>query len=342
MPPIRNINHLPNGIAPAVVSIGNFDGVHLGHQSVIKQLKFQAEALCLPLVVVTFNPLAKEYFATKYSPISRDNLPSRLSGVRQRTRLLKSYGVDCVICLDFDETLEKQTAEEFVQTLLVDSLETKFLVVGDDFHFGYQRQGDFSMLKAQGKKHGFDVQAMDTFQIDGERVSSGRVRRALEAHDFTLSARLLGRSYSISGEVIRGKQLGTTIGFPTANIDMTGLASSRLSLTGVYAVRVSVEGFSKPFLGVANMGVRPTVDGITNSLEVHLLDFHTQEVKARLDSARQSEASEASYALYGLELEVFFMHAIRNEKKFSGVLELKDQISKDVAVARQFFTDTFC
>ncbi len=339
MSPIRNIKHIPDGIAPAVVSIGNFDGVHLGHQSVIKQLKVQADALSLPMVVVTFNPLAKEYFAAKYSPISRDNLPSRLSGVNQRTRLLKSYGVDYVVCLDFDEALETQTAEEFVQTLLVDSLGTKFLVVGDDFHFGYQRQGDFAMLKDQGERHGFDVQAMDTFQIDGERVSSGRVRQALESHDFVLSKRLLGRSYSISGEVIKGQQLGTTIGFPTANIDMTGLASSKLPLTGVYAVHVSIKGFSKAFLGVANIGVRPTVDGVTNSLEVHLLDFHTQEVKDRLDKARQSGASEASYALYGLELEVFFVHAIRHEKKFSNVQELKEQIGKDIVVAKQFFAE---
>ena len=339
MPPIRDVKHLPAGIAPAVVSIGNFDGVHLGHQSVIQQLKVQADSLGLPMVVVTFNPLAKEYFAAKYAPTSIENLPARLSGIHQRARLLKSYGVSEVLCLDFDETLETQTAEEFVQSLLVDALQTKFLVVGDDFHFGHQRQGNFAMLQEEGKKQGFEVQAMDTYVVDDERVSSGRVRTALSEHDFPLIKRLLGRDYSISGKVLKGQQLGTTIGFPTANIDMQGLASSRLPLMGVYAVKAMIEGFDQSFLGVANIGVRPTVDGVTNSLEVHLLDFHTDEVKQRLNKARQSNESEASYALYGLELEVFFMHAIRDEQKFSGVQELKTQISKDVAVAQQFFAD---
>lgn len=337
MPPIRDIKNLPAGIAPAVVSIGNFDVVHLGHQSVIKQLKVQADKLGLPIVVVTFNPLAKEYFAAKYAPTSIENLPARLSGIQQRTRLLKSYGVDQVLCLNFDEKLETQTAEEFVQSLLVDSLQAKFLVVGDDFHFGYQRQGNFAMLKDAGQKYGFEVQAMDTYEVDDERVSSGRIREALSAHDFPLIKRLLGRDYSISGKVLKGQQLGTTIGFPTANIDMEGLASSRLPLMGVYAVKTIIKGFDESFLGVANIGVRPTVDGVTNSLEVHLLDFHTDDVKQRLNNARQSKDSEASYALYGLELEVFFMHAIRDEQKFSGVQELKTQISKDVIVAKQFF-----
>ena len=339
MPPIRKIQDLPIGAAPAVVSIGNFDGVHLGHQSVIKQLKVQADKLSLPMVVVTFNPLAKEYFAAKYAPTSLANLPARLTGINQRTRLLKSYGVDHVICLDFDERLETQTATDFVQSLLVDTLRTQFLVVGDDFYFGYKRQGDFEMLVRSGHEHGFQVQAMDTFLIEKERVSSGRVREALAAHDFSLIKQLLGREYSISGCVLKGQQLGSSIGFPTANIDMAGLASSKLPLMGVYAVKTRIQGLQEDFYGVANIGVRPTVDGVTNSLEVHLFDFQKNEVKQRLDKARQSTSSEASYALYGLELEVFFMHAIRKEHKFASVDELKAQISADVASAKQFFSE---
>ena len=339
MSPIRNIHNLPTEAAPAVVSIGNFDSVHLGHQSVIRQLKVQADKLSLPMVVVTFNPLAKEYFAAKFAPTSLKNLPARLTGINQRTRLLKSYGVDHVICLDFNERLETQTATDFVQTLLVDTLQTQFLVVGDDFHFGYQRQGDFAMLVQTGRAHGFSVQAMNTFSVDGARVSSGRVRKALAVHDFDLVKRLLGREYSISGEVLKGQQLGSSIGFPTANIDMAGLASSKLPLTGVYAVKTQIKGIEQEFYGVANIGVRPTVDGLTNSLEVHLFDFHTNEVKQSLNKARQSQESEASYALYGLELEVFFMHAIREEHKFASVDELKTQISADVTSARQFFVE---
>lgn len=339
MPPIRDIENLPIDAAPAIVSIGNFDGVHLGHQSVIKQLKVQADKLSLPIIVVTFNPLAKEYFAAKYAPTSMANLPARLCGINQRTRLLKSYGVNHVICLDFDERLETQTAEEFVQSFLVDTLKTKFLVVGDDFHFGHKRQGDFDMLKKAGEQHGFAVQSMNTYVVDQHRVSSSRVRDALAVHDFPLIKKLLGREYSISGLVIKGQQLGSTIGFPTANIDMTGLASSKLPLMGVYAVKTHIQGFEQAFYGVANIGVRPTVDGVTNSLEVHLFDFNNNEVKQSLDKARQSHASEASYALYGLELEVFFMHAIRAEQKFSSVDELTAQISLDVTAAKQFFAE---
>ena len=339
MSPIRKIQDLPIGAAPAVVSIGNFDGVHLGHQSVITQLKVQANKLLLPMIVVTFNPLAKEYFAAKYAPTSLDNLPVRLTGIHQRTRLLKSYGVDHVICLDFDECLETQTAIDFIQTLLVDTLQSQFLVVGDDFHFGYKRQGDFEMLVRSGQEHGFAVQAMDTFSVAEERVSSGRVREALAVHDFSLVKQLLGREYSISGCVLKGQQLGSSIGFPTANIDMAGLASSKLPLMGVFAVKTRIQVLQEDFYGVANIGVRPTVDGVTNSLEVHLFGLHTNEVKQSLDKARQSQSSEASYALYGLELEVFFMHAIREEHKFSSVDELKAQISADVASAKQFFAE---
>ncbi len=335
---IHNISGA-NGISvPCVVSIGNFDGVHLGHQSVIRQLKIQAQNFKLPMAVVTFNPLAKEYFAAKYAPTTLENVPARLTGIDQRVNLLKSFGVDYVICLDFDEKLETQSAEKFVQELLVDHLKTKYLVVGDDFHFGYQRKGDFKMLCQAGKEFGFEVQAMDTFLIDGQRVSSGRVRQALAVHDFRLTKQLLGREYSIAGIAKKGQQLGSTIGFPTANVDMAGLATSRLPLMGVYAVKVQIEGFNKRFNGVANIGVRPTVDGITNSLEVHVLEFQTLDVQQTLQQARQTQSTEASYDLYGLEIEVFFMHAIRDEKKFSNVEELKQQISLDVAKAEDFFS----
>jgi riboflavin kinase/FMN adenylyltransferase len=339
MPLIRKLTDLPKNFAPAVVSIGNFDGVHLGHQSVIKQLKVQSERLGLPMVVVTFDPLAKEYFSAKFSPNDVSKLPARICGIERRAQWLESYGVDCVICLDFNESLETQSANDFIQSLIVETLQAKFLVVGDDFHFGYQRKGDFNLLTEAGKKFGFSVQAMDTYRVDDERVSSGRVRDALQQHDFTLVKRLLGRDFSIWDVARKGQRLGSSIGFPTANLDMSGFRNSSLPLRGVFAVKAAVEGFDHLIEGVANIGVRPTVDGEKKSLEVHLLDFHTNEIKDRLNNARQSVDTEASYDLYGLELEVFFMHAIRDEIKFSNVEELQTQIARDVEVARAYFAN---
>ena len=337
MPLVRKLTNLPKQFSPAVVSIGNFDGVHLGHQSVIKQLKVQSERLGLPMVVVTFDPLAKEYFSAKFAPGDKSKLPARLSGIQRRAQWLKSYGVDCVICLDFNEELETQSADAFIQSLLVDTLQAKFVVVGDDFHFGYQRKGDFELLTKAGRKYGFSVQAMATYRVDDERVSSGRVRDALQLHDFELVKRLLGRDFSIWDIAQKGQQLGSKIGFPTANLDMSGFRNSRLPLRGVFAVNVAVEGLNQLLQGVANIGVRPTVDGTKNSLEVHLLDFQINQVKDSLIKARQSVDSEASYELYGLGIEVFFVHAIRDEIKFSNIQELQVQIAKDVESARDYF-----
>lgn len=334
MPLIFSLSELPDDFSASVVSIGNFDGVHLGHQAVIRQLITKADNSTLPVVVVTFDPLAKEYFSAKYAPEQLDKLPERLSSVKQRAGLLESLGVDYVFCLNFDQKLEQQSAEDFIQQVLIDGLRVKHLVVGDDFHFGYQRQGNFALLKQLGAQNGFQVESMQTFSFAGERVSSGRVREALQLSDFPLVENLLGRPFSIKSQVQQGQQLGTKIGFPTANLDLSDFANSKLPLQGVFAVNIAIDGEQKNYQGVANIGVRPTVDGVSKSLEVHLFNFATD---FRSDKARQSVQTEASYGLYGLELEVFFLHKIRDEMKFASIDDLQQQITIDVANARAFF-----
>ena len=320
---ILQLDNLPPSIGPSVVSIGNFDGVHRGHQTVIQQLSVQAQRLALPTVVVTFEPLAKEYFANQSGRPS----PARITSIEQRTALLQHYGVDQVCCLAFDERLVACSADDFIRTLLVDYLQARYLVVGDDFRFGHQRSGDFELLSAAGQRHAFSVSAMETFKVAGERVSSGRVRAALQIPDFSLTTELLGRPFSIAGNVARGQQLGRTIGFPTANIELPDVA---LPLQGVFAVTVDIRGHAdgaqNALRAIANIGTRPTVDGQSNRLEVHILDI-----------ARQWQGAAASYDFYGCAIDVTFVRKIRDEIKFAGVDDLQRQIQHDVRTANDIF-----
>lgn len=337
---ILSIQSITAEMRPSVVSIGNFDGVHRGHQSVINQLLEQSKLLNLSSVVVTFDPLAKEYFASRHEDIV---VPARLTSSEQRSQLLLQYGVDHVVCLPFDDALAGQSAADFVKELLIDALQTRYLVVGDDFRFGHQRQGDFTLLQKIGRKHDFSVAAMQTFRLNGNRVSSGYVREALVNNDFVLAKQLLGRTYSIYGRVEKGDQIGQTIGFPTANIHFPGV---KLPLQGVFAVQAKLPD-GDLYDGVANIGKRPTVNGKENRLEVHLLDLplatkkdvSKSHNKTRQLKTRQLNQSEASYDLYGLDLEVFFMHKIRDEFKFNNITELQTQIRKDVEHARLFFSE---
>ena len=333
---VQSIQEITTKMRPSVVSVGNFDGVHRGHQSVIKQLLQQGEALGLPSVVVTFDPLAKEYFSRRREGMP---VPARLTSSEQRAQLLLQYGVDHVVCLPFTDELAKQTAYDFVKELLIEALQVRYLVVGDDFRFGFQRQGDFTLLQEIGRDNGFAVASMQTFRLDSHRVSSGRVRDALQQNDFALAQRLLGRVYSIKGCIEKGDQLGRKIGFPTANIR---LPDFKLPLKGVFAVRAQLPSGIE-VNGVCNIGKRPTVDGKENRLEVHLLDLDFEMIKKDVvntdNNARQQPESEASYDLYGLNLEVFFMCKIRDELKFNDVAELQAQIQKDVDLARLFFAE---
>lgn len=302
----RGINGLSSTRRACVATIGNFDGVHRGHETVIRFLAEQGEKLGLPIVVITFEPYPKEFF----SPVCA---PPRISLLRDKISRLAHLGVDQFVLLKFDQALASMRPEDFVQQVLVDGLNVRFLVVGDDFHFGYQREGNFSVLQQAGKVHGFSVAQMPTCEVNNQRVSSSRVRQALQQHDLPLVTRLLGRPYRITGRVIRGKQLGRLLCFPTANLS---LPEFQMAVGGVYAVRV--HGLSeRPLNAIANVGTQPTVKGIQPLLEVHILDFNAD--------------------LYGRYIAVDFYCHIRREVKFASLKELKQQIKRDADAVRIFF-----
>lgn len=300
---IHNLSQAPHG---CVLTIGNFDGVHRGHQALLQGLCEEGRARGLPVVVMIFEPQPLELFAG-------DKSPARLTRLREKLRLLAQCGVDYVLCVRFDRRFAALTAQAFVSDLLVDKLGVKFLAVGDDFRFGAGRQGDFLLLQTAGQKYGFDVTSTQTFCSGGARVSSTAVRQALSDDDLTLAEALLGHPFSISGRVVHGDELGRTIGFPTANIPLRRQVSP---VKGVYAVEVA--GLGDTLLpGVANIGTRPTVAGVRQQLEVHLLDI--------------------AMDLYGRHIDVVLRKKIRNEQRFTSLDELKAQIAKDELTAREFF-----
>lgn len=291
----------------AVLTIGNFDGAHLGHQALLALLTGKARELGLPAVVLTFEPHPREYF-------SPADAPARLASLREKLLLLDAAGVDRSYICRFDARLAAQTAERFIEDTLVRGLRVRHLFIGDDFRFGARRQGTFDMLRAAGERHGFGVESMPTLVLDGERVSSSAVRSALAEADLDHAARLLGRPYSIAGRVSHGDKLGRQLGFPTANIQMK---HRRPALTGVYAV--SVEGLAeRRIAGVANVGVRPTATSRGRArLEVHLFDW-TQNC-------------------YGAHIRVNFLHKLRDEHKFESLDALRAQIALDAQTARDWF-----
>lgn len=292
-----------------VATIGSFDGVHRGHRAVIAQVKQKASELGLPSLVMVFEPQPHEYF-------SSDIAPPRLMRLREKVHALFAEGVDRVLCLKFNEALRSLSAQAYIDRVLIDGLGVKHLVIGDDFRFGADRSGDFAMLKAAGKTHGFTVCDTQTQAFADERISSTRIRKLLSEDDLSGAARLLGKPFVMSGRVIYGKQLGRSIGFPTVNI---GLGRYTSPVQGVYAVKVKeCDSQSPMWNGVANVGMRPTVDGGKKALlEVHLLG-------EQLD-------------LYGKFLTVQFEKKIRIEKRFNSVDELKAQIAIDSEQAKQFF-----
>lgn len=303
---IRGFHNLQPQHCGCVATIGNFDGVHLGHQAVLGQLAAAAGRLNLPTVVITFEPQPQEYFgAAAETP--------RLTRLREKLQAMRRYSVDRVLCLPFNRRLATLPAEDFIRKLLVEGLGVKYLVVGDDFRFGHQRQGDFAMLKQAGERYGFQVVSMHSFHVDGERVSSTRVREALAQGDMRTAEKLLGRTYRMSGRVARGDRRGRELGFPTANIHLHRQATP---VRGVFAVEMfGISG--EPVAGVANVGMRPTIDGTRTLLEVHLFDFVAD--------------------IYGAYVEVVFLHKLRDEVRFASLEALKQQIALDVEAARRFF-----
>ena len=301
---IRGLHNLGPQHRPCVATIGAFDGVHLGHQAVIRKLQAKAEELGLPATVIVFEPLPREYFA----PLEA---PARIMSFREKFCALERLGVDRVLRIRFTPSLRRMSAQAFVDEVFVQGLGVQHVVLGDDFRFGNDRQGDYAFIKSQGRRYGYEASATETCELGDERVSSTRIRKALADGDFRLAERLLSRPYRMSGKVIYGRQLGRELGFPTANLQLHRLRSP---LSGVYAVTVTGAGLeSAP--AVANVGTRPTVgDSIQANLEVHVL--------------------QGSPQLYGRHLEVTFLHKLREERKFDSIELLREQIGQDADAAR--------
>ena len=305
---LRGLHNIPADFRGCAATIGNFDGLHLGHQGILRALKDVAAAQGVPTLVMLFEPQPKEFFAPQAAP-------ARLANLREKLQDLASHHVDYVLCLPFNQALRSMPAQAFIEQILLQALRVKHLIVGDDFRFGCDRSGDYRALAAAGHQHGFQVQDSPTLELDSERVSSTRVRTELSANNLSRVAHLLGRPYRMSGRVAFGRQLGRQLDTPTANVMVN---RRQLPLTGVFAVQVTEEESGRRFSGVANCGIKPTVAGVPEpSLEVHLFDF--------------------SGNLYHRHLTVEFVHKLREEQKFAGLAELQQAIAADKQAARQYF-----
>lgn len=302
---IRGIYNVKKRHSGCVVTVGNFDGVHHGHQMLLAHLIAKSEELSVPSVLITFEPQPREFFRG-------GAVPARLTRFREKITLLKNSGLDRVLCLAFNKAMSKVAAHTVIEDFLVRRLDVKYLVVGDDFRFGQGAEGDYSMLKEAGDKYGFGVSHLGTLTFEHGRVSSSRIRQELSKGNLHTAESLLGHPYFIMGRVVYGRQLGRQLGAPTANLRVRRYQSA---LSGVFAVEVG--GLDKIYQGVANIGMRPTVDGSEPLLEVHIFDW--------------------SGDLYGELLTVTFRHKIREEKKFDSLEALKEQIQRDMQSARAAF-----
>jgi riboflavin kinase / FMN adenylyltransferase len=315
---IRGLINLPSMCDGCVITIGNFDGIHRGHQSVLDHTVVAARERELASLAFIFEPQPSEYFHPEQAK-------PRLSRLREKYTEISKAGLDYLLCVRFSEQMASLSAEAFIENILVNALHVKHIVIGDDFHFGQNRRGNIALLKAQGEIFGFTVEATKTFDyVDSHdliaksklrhRISSTSIRKALADGNLSLAEQLLGRPFSMFGRVGHGDKRGRLIGFPTANLYLHRRVSP---IQGVYAVKVYGLDI-EPMFGVANVGHRPTVDdGTKPLLEVHLFQFHQD--------------------IYGRYLRVDFMTKIRDEKKFSSFEALKAQILEDAAIAKHYF-----
>ena len=298
---ILNITPLEKG---CVLTLGNFDGIHLGHQKIVETVKMKSTELGAPSAVLFFEPQPREYFAHEKSP-------ARLTTLHEKYRFMSSLGIDYLYCLRFSNLLSDLGAEEFIERILIGKFNVRHLVIGDDFRFGRGRGGSYETLLQYGRDTGrFTVQKSPSFTIDGLRVSSTLIRKALAEDRLDQARAMLGRYYSISGKVVHGQQIGRTIGFPTANISLNRIVTP---VSGVYAVTADFE--DRQLLGVANIGTRPTLAGQEPRLEVFFFNFHDN--------------------LYGRRMTVQIRGKIREEQKFSSLDQLKQQIEQDKLAAQE-------
>ena len=304
---VRGLQNIGKAARGCVLTVGNYDGVHLGHQQMIGALKRRSSELNAPATVLVFEPSSKEF-------IDPESAPPRLTRWREKFDVLARLGVDRLVTLRFDEHMRAMTPEAFVDELIVGGLGARHVVVGHDFRYGSNAGGTIETLRAAGQIRGFGLEQIPPFEIEGVRVSSTAVRERLELADFVGAARLLGRRYRMTGRVAQGKRLGRTLGFPTANLR---LMRRKSPMWGVLAVRV--HGIDrKPLGGVASLGTRPTVNGVEPLLEVHVFDF--------------------SGDLYGRLIEVEFVAKLRDEVKFDSLDSMVEQMKIDAEVARELLS----
>ena len=300
---IRGLPNIRERQRGCVVTIGTYDGLHLGHQALLDRLKEHAARLAAPTVLLTFEPMPREY-------LSPEAPPARLTSLRERWRVLEGMGLDSLLVLRFGEGLRNLSGEAFA-SLLARNLAARAVVVGHDFRFGCNGEATAPMLAEAGRRLGFSVDVVPPVMLDGERVSSSGVRDALGRGEFEIAKRRLGRPYTMRGRVVPGRRLGRDIGFPTANLR---IERRRAPLKGIFAVRVHGIGVT-PLAGVASLGTRPTVGGVHTLLEVHLFEF--------------------SADIYGREIEVEFVAKLRDEERFPTLEALVEQIHRDAAQARR-------
>jgi riboflavin kinase/FMN adenylyltransferase len=318
--------HHPGVAAACALTVGNFDGVHRGHQAMLALLRSEAQHRGLPSCVLTFEPHPRDYFA--HLMRAPERAPARVATLRDKLSELERCGIDQVVVLRFDRAFAAQTAQAFIGDVLVGGLGAKYVLVGDDFRFGAQRQGDYAMLDAAGQAAGFDVARMNSYEVRGLRVSSSAVRDALAGGDMPATAALLGRPYAISGHVIHGQQLGRQLGessaraadgFRTLNVRFD---HPKPAAAGIFAVRT--HGLlEQPLDGVASLGVRPTVEDRGRVLlEVHCLDW---------------PAALGPEGGYGKIISVELLHKLRDEARYDGLDALTAAIAQDAVNARAFF-----
>lgn len=289
-----------------VVTIGNFDGLHQGHKKIIQEMKNISRDSSAKTMVIFTEPHAKEFFSMDKDIMEQ---PARISPWRDKFKNLENENIDFAFFLKFNKSLQTMNPEIFIERVL-GSLNISNLMIGDDFRFGQDRKGDFSMLSNWSKSKDISLSKLPTFSIDNRRVSSTWVRETLSSSDFALAKNLLGRPYSFEGKVVHGNRLGRLIGFPTANI---WLPKNNLPIKGVFSVKISLD--MSEFYGIANIGIRPTVGGTSPVLEVNIFDFKKE--------------------IYGKRIKVEFVKKIRDEKKFDSLDDLKKQITKDVNTAKE-------
>ncbi|MXP67159.1 bifunctional riboflavin kinase/FAD synthetase [Pantoea sp. Aalb] len=303
---IRGLYNIKERHRSCLLTIGNFDGIHRGHKALIAHLLEEGNKHNLPVLVMLFEPQPLELFANQKAP-------ARLTCLREKLKHLKQAGINTVLCIRFDISFASYSAQRFILEILVKTLNIKFLAIGDDFRFGHDRKGDFLLLQRASIKYQFKILKTQTLYYNNQRISSTAVRQALTKNDFVMAEQLLGYPFSISGRVMHGNGLGSTIGVPTANIPLYHLV---MPVKGVFIVEI--EGISSHAIpGIANIGTRPTIKGKTQQLEVHLID--------------------TCLNLYNKRIEVVLKKKIRNEQCFPSLKDLRKQIEKDAIMARKFF-----